>query len=269
MSKKKILAFGIIIYLIIFVVAIIIVNNMLSLKNSLTTNYDLTLNKEQILISNESGLGFKKINVDEKDFYILSYLNDENINIDTENDSIKSLNIGEYCVSISGVVLNVNTQVNERKISDLLLDLCKKMGDYQEGSEIIKTSFDTFYILTENENTLFINYITSVENNPTYAIYYRFIIKDVDSLGIEMTDEERVFLHNNLPELLEVLGITDDLSDFSIMEDKDVQNSKTNENIEQIEKSVETKSIKETDKSVNTEKIENNDTVEIENKVVS
>ena len=63
----------------------------------------------------------------------------------------------------------------------------------------------------ENEEYVFIDYLTTIPNISSKVVYYRIILQDISQLGSELTDEELAILPDNLPELLDILGITENI----------------------------------------------------------
>ena len=63
-----------------------------------------------------------------------------------------------------------------------------------ENSEIIVFNEDAPnpYIVSENEDYIFIDYITGVKNSKTSVVYYRIIIQNTKDLNVEISDDEYI-----------------------------------------------------------------------------
>ena len=168
------------------------------------TNYTF-IDGETLKIKDETNLSLIPIENNNVKYHILGYDN-KNLNID-ENVSVSSVIIGKNCISITGSVLDVNTRLNKSIMSDLVSKLRNKLNG--ENSEIIVFNEDAPnpYIVSENEDYIFIDYITGVKNSKTSVVYYRIIIQNTKDLNVEISDDEYNSLPDYLPELLEVLGI--------------------------------------------------------------
>ena len=63
------------------------------------------------VISTDSSLGFKLVDIDPTEGvdndYFLAYLEDDNIEVNVENQYVKSLSVGKNCISITSAVMDV------------------------------------------------------------------------------------------------------------------------------------------------------------------
>lgn len=180
------------------------------------------------VISEKSGLGFKSVIFDNKNVPLLSYLMDETLNIDTDGEYIQSLNIGKLCISITGSYLNVNTTVTKEVLNDLLIKLVSELSN--ENVELIKEgkNIDIPYIITKNDDYVFIDFISYIPNNRDIAVYYRVIVQDVRTLDSELSETEYEILpESNLDEILNLIGLEDTSFLDSVLEEIGTVEDKT------------------------------------------
>lgn len=170
---------------------------------SLDSKFDVVIGEDKKL-EGYSDLSFKNINYNGVNIPVLVYLTDT-LELFEEEGRVQSFIAGKTCISIMGSVLNVNKTVTNTIASHLIQELNGAMGEY----EIVGKQLDTDmpYIISKNDMSVFIDFITSISSNKKYVVYYRIIIQDVSQLGTEMTEEEYLSLPDVLNELLEVLDI--------------------------------------------------------------
>lgn len=183
---------------------------------ALQSNYTVD-NQNDFVIGEESGLGLKlleysDIDTKEKSYaYVLAYLNDETMIMDTENAYVKSLIAGKTCISITSTILDVGRQLNEGIIIDLLNRLNNQMNDENIEKVSEKLTDGAYYIISKNDSYVFIDYLTTIPNVFDKVMYSRFIVQDVSMLDVEITEEENAILSDYLPELLSVLKIEESI----------------------------------------------------------
>ena len=164
-------------------------------------------------ISATSGLGLKLLKYTEggvdKQVYLLAYLNDENIEVNTENTYVKSLAVGQTCISMTSTMMDLGRSLNMSILKDLIGQLNTRLNEDKADKiiEHIDEGDNRFYIISKNDTYIFIDYLTTIPNITNKVAYYRIILEDVSLLDKELTQEEIDSLPNHLPELLEVLGI--------------------------------------------------------------
>lgn len=177
---------------------------------SLQSNYVVD-NQTDYQISELSGLGLKYFKYDDSTSYLLAYLDDNNIEVNNENGYVKSLSVGKTCISLTSSVLDIGRRINENIMLDLLARLNTQMNS-ERAEKVCENMCDIgYYIISENEEYVFIDYLTTIPNISSKVAYYRIILQDVSLLGTELTDEELAILPDNLPELLDILGITENI----------------------------------------------------------
>ena len=166
-------------------------------------------------ISTTSGLGLKLLKYQEngvdKQVYLLAYLNDENIEINTQNTYIKSLAVGQTCISMTSTVMDLGRNLNMSILKDLIGQLNTRLTEDKAEKiiEHIDGKDNKFYIISKNDTYIFIDYLTTIPEVTNKVAYYRIILEDVSLLDKELKQEEIDILPNHLPELLEVLGISE------------------------------------------------------------
>lgn len=222
---------------------------------SIVDKYSISEGTDTI-ISEKSGLGFKSVTFDNKNVPLLSYLMDETLNIDTEGEYIQSLNIGKLCISITGSYLNVNTTVTKEVLNDLLTKLVSEISN--EDVELIKESknIDIPYIITKNDDYVFIDFISYIPKNRNIAVYYRVIVQDVRTLDSELSETEYEILpESNLDEILNLIGLEDTSFLKSVLEEIGAVEDKTesDESIIEDESSIanETENVIEEENNLN------------------
>lgn len=167
-------------------------------------------------ISTTSGLGLKLLKYTEggveKQVYLLAYLNDENIEVNTENTYVKSLAVGQTCISMTTTMMDLGRNLNMGILKDLINQLNTRLNEDKAEKiiEHIDEGDNRFYIISKNDTYVFIDYLTTIPNINNKVAYYRIILQDVSLLDKELTQEDIDILPNHLPELLEVLGVTED-----------------------------------------------------------
>ena len=182
---------------------------------SLQSNYSIE-NKKDYIISEESSLGFKyleyKSNLSTSSAYVLAYLDDENIEVNSENAYVKSLCGGKTCISLTSSVLDIGRRLNENIMKDLLNKLNTQMNS-ERAEKVSENITETgYYVISENDEYVFIDYLTTIPNVANKVVYYRIILQDVSILGMELSDAELAILPDYLSELLEVLGIKEEIN---------------------------------------------------------
>jgi hypothetical protein len=92
-------------------------------------------------------------------------------------------------------------------MSDLVGKLRESLNG--ENSEIVIKNDKALnpYIISKNEEYIFIDYVTGCLNDRTKVVYYRIIIQDVNKLGLELSEEDLSELEDYLPKLLNILNI--------------------------------------------------------------
>lgn len=178
---------------------------------ALQSNYNVD-NENDFIISQESGLGLKLVEYSKNDkVYMLAYLNDENMLIDSENQYIKSLVVGKTCISVTSTVLDVGRCLNKEILTDLITRLNNQLNDDSAVKVSEKLGEDSYYIISKNDVYVFIDYLTTIPNKSDKVLYNRFIVQDVSMLDEKLTEEEIAILPDYLPELLEVLSIEENI----------------------------------------------------------
>ena len=178
---------------------------------ALQSNYDVD-NENDFVISQESGLGLKLVEYSKNNkVYMLAYLNDENMLIDSENQYIKSLVVGKTCISSTSTVLDVGRCLNKEILVDLITRLNNQLNDDSAVKISENLGDESYYIISKNDTYAFIDYLTTIPNKSDKVLYNRFIIQDVSLLDEALTEEEIAVLPDFLPELLEVLNIEESI----------------------------------------------------------
>lgn len=165
-------------------------------------------------ISATSGIGLKLLKYQEdgidKSVYLLAYLDDENIELNTENTYIKSLAVGKTCISMTSTVMDLGRKLNHNILVDLIGQLNARLTEDKAEKIVENIGEDKFYIISKNDTYVFIDYLTTIPNVYNQVAYYRIILQDISLLDKELTQEEIDVLPDYLSELLEILEITED-----------------------------------------------------------
>lgn len=158
-----------------------------------------------ILIDKETDLSLLSYDYENVNYGILCYNNDKVTKND--NGSVSSIIVGKNCIGIMANIFDVETNLNK----SIMIDLVKKLRDKLNGdnSEIVVNNSESLnpYIISKNDECIFIDYVTGSMNDRTKVIYYRIIIQDVHQLGLELTEEQYNSLEDYLPNLLNILQI--------------------------------------------------------------
>lgn len=165
-------------------------------------------------ISTTSGIGLKLLKYNQngvdKQVYLLAYLNDSNMEVNTENTYIKSLAVGKTCISMTSTVMELGRKLNIHILEDLITQLNTRLTEDKADKIIEHIGEDKFYIISKNDTYIFIDYLTTIPNVTNQVAYYRIILQDVSVLDKELTAEEIEILPDYLPELLGILEITEE-----------------------------------------------------------
>ena len=182
---------------------------------SLVSNYDVD-NSNDYIISSKSNLGFKLVDLNLEDdisdnVYFLGYLVNKDMDIDAENQFVKSVSVGKTCISITSTVLDLGRNINRNIIVDLVNNLNEKINS--EGSVKVFENLENSspYIVSKNDKFVFIDYVTTIPNSYDRIMYYRIILQDISLLNTDLSEEEIAILPDCLQELLDVLGIKESI----------------------------------------------------------
>ena len=182
---------------------------------SLISKYDVD-NTNDYIISSKSNLGFKLVDLNLEDdlsdnVYFLGYLVSKDMDIDAENQFVKSLSVGKTCISITSSVLDLGRNINRNIIVDLVNNLNEKINS--EGTVKICENLENSspYIISKNDEFVFIDYVTTIPNSYDRLMYYRIILQDISLLNTDLSEEEIAILPDCLQELLDVLGIKESI----------------------------------------------------------
>ena len=182
---------------------------------SLISKYDVD-NINDYIISSKSNLGFKLVDLNLEDdlsdnVYFLGYLVSKDMDIDVENQFVKSLSVGKTCISITSSVLDLGRNINRNIIVDLVNNLNEKINS--EGTVKICENLENSspYIISKNDEFVFIDYVTTIPNSYDRLMYYRIILQDISLLNTDWSEEEIAILPDCLQELLDVLGIKESI----------------------------------------------------------
>ena len=182
---------------------------------SLISKYDVD-NTNDYIISSKSNLGFKLVDLNLEDdlsdnVYFLGYLVSKDMDIDAENQFVKSLSVGKTCISITSSVIDLGRNINRNIIVDLVNNLNEKINS--EGTVKICENLENSspYIISKNDEFVFIDYVTTIPNSYDRLMYYRIILQDISLLNTDLSEEEIVILPDCLQELLDVLGIKESI----------------------------------------------------------
>ncbi len=166
-------------------------------------------------ISNASGLGLKLLNYNTKGFddniYLLAYLHDKNMEVNSENNYIKSLAVGKTCISLTSTVLDVGRSLNNNIMKDLLQKLNTELSKENMIELYRVTEEGKYYIISTDGTYVFIDYLTTIPKDLQKVIYYRIILQDITTLNIDITEKEMAVLPDFLTELLEILDIEEEI----------------------------------------------------------
>ena len=183
-------------------------------EDSIVSNYSVDMQNDYV-ISTDSSLGFKLVDIDPTEgvdnVYFLAYLEDDNIEVNVENQYVKSLSVGKNCISITSAVMDVGRNLNR----NIVLDLLDRLSTQVNNEEVIKLwenlENPAPYIISKNDKYVFIDYITTIPNSINRVMYYRLILQDVSILDNTLSEEELAVLPDNLPELLNILGVSENI----------------------------------------------------------
>lgn len=166
-----------------------------------TYNY----NSSDILLDENSKLSLLSYDYNGTNYGVLCF-NNKNLTLN-DNGSVSSYAVGKNCISIMANIFDVNTNVNKSIMSDLVGKLRESLNG--ENSEIVIKNDKALnpYIISKNEEYIFIDYVTGCLNDRTKVVYYRIIIQDVNKLGLELSEEDLSELEDYLPKLLNILNI--------------------------------------------------------------
>lgn len=166
-----------------------------------TYNY----NSSDTLLDENSKLSLLSYDYNGVNYGVLGF-NNKNLTIN-DNGSVSSYIVGKNCLSIMANIFDINTNVNKSIMTDLVGKLREKLNG--ENSEIIINNEKALnpYIISKNDEYIFIDYVTGCLNDRTKVVYYRIIIQDVNKLGLELSEEELKSLNDYLPTLLNILSI--------------------------------------------------------------
>ena len=121
-----------------------------------------------------------------------------------------SVNVGKNCISITSTVLEVNNNVNKAIMIDLVERLNKTLNSSNDSNIVVfNKEVDAPYIISKNDTYTFIDLVSVTKGSRDCVAYYRIILQDVRKLNVEVTEEEYNTLPDYLPELLDVLKISD------------------------------------------------------------
>ena len=106
-------------------------------EDSIVSNYSVDMQNDYV-ISTDSSLGFKLVDIDPTEgvdnVYFLAYLEDDNIEVNVENQYVKSLSVGKNCISITSAVMDVGRNLNR----NIVLDLLDRLSTQVNNEEVIK-----------------------------------------------------------------------------------------------------------------------------------
>lgn len=167
-----------------------------------------SIKEDGFVISEESQLGFIPFEYKEKNYFLLGY---DNSNLEKkEEGSMTSVNVGKNCISITSTVLEVNNNVNKAIMIDLVERLNKTLNSSNDSNIVVfNKEVDAPYIISKNDTYTFIDLVSVTKGSRDCVAYYRIILQDVRKLNVEVTEEEYNTLPDYLPELLDVLKISD------------------------------------------------------------
>ena len=162
-------------------------------------------NSSDILLDENSKLSLLSYDYTGTNYGVLCF-NNKNLTLN-DNGSVSSYVVGKNCISIMANIFDVNTNVNKSIMSDLVGKLRESLNG--ENSEIVIKNDKALnpYIISKNEEYIFIDYVTGCLNDRTKVVYYRIIIQDVNKLGLELSEEDLSELEDYLPKLLNILNI--------------------------------------------------------------
>ena len=175
---------------------------------SLDSKFDL-VNSEDYVIDEESSLGFRYIYNEEDNIYgyLLGFLDNIDAEITDNSGYLRTVIVGKECISITGIVLDLHVKVNNTVILDVLNRFHIGVNDSNvDVLEYYKDS-DCPYIISKNDDSYCIDYVTSCSNNSNVVAYYRIIIRDVYSVNPDLTEEQYESLHTYLGLLMNCMGI--------------------------------------------------------------
>lgn len=195
------------IVLLCFAISLIVYVHQTSVKTTLMGEYNLITNEEYKI---NDTLSFYPVKYEDKNTHMLGYSVDENIEIQEPEGNIKSIIVGKECISITASVFNFEGRLTKDRLSSFLTALSGTLSSENVSEVLSNLDAEQPYIISQNKDTLFIDYITGTDNK-NVVVFYRIIVKDARSVTPDLTEKEYQVLSSYLTDLKEVLKINEDL----------------------------------------------------------